>query len=186
MNVCVVAGSGPSLTPAVAESCRSVPTIVVNDAYKLLPWAFALVASDASWWRVHHSDLDGFNGRRITPAGDHNSVEDLAGFRGWHVEPVALVYGYGMCSGFAAISYALTLGYTKILLTGFDMRTVGTQRHFFGQRTDGLRDTDDYHLFLPDFDQLARKLPDGVTITNTTPGSRLTCFPIMKLEGALK
>jgi hypothetical protein len=47
---CIVAATGPSFTAEVAEACRGYPTIAVNDAYRLFPWADILYASDGAWF----------------------------------------------------------------------------------------------------------------------------------------
>ena len=47
--ICV--GTGPSLTQADVDFCQGkARVIVVNNAYKLAPWADALYAADDKWW----------------------------------------------------------------------------------------------------------------------------------------
>ena len=51
---CVVVASGPSLTAEDVDYCRErAAVIVVNDNYKLAPWADVLYAADPEWWDLH-------------------------------------------------------------------------------------------------------------------------------------
>jgi hypothetical protein len=157
----------------------------VNDAVYLLPGAFALVASDASWWLVNEARLGGYPGARIMPVRYPDSdpprgVTPLQSCEGESFAP----FSAGQCSGFAAISYALHLGYKRVALVGFDMRTVDGKRHFFGDHPLPLRNTDPQQ-FTPYFERAAELLPDDVTITNCTPHSALRCFPFADLEDCL-
>lgn len=47
-----VLAPGESMSAEVAESARRFNCVAVNDCYKLAPWALALVANDAAWWKV--------------------------------------------------------------------------------------------------------------------------------------
>ena len=90
----------------------------------------------------------------------------------------------GQCSGFAAISFALHLGFKRLVLVGFDMRIVDGQRHFFGDHPLPLRNTD-ASQFVTDFERAAKALPADIQITNATPHSALRCFPYRPLEDVL-
>src|SRR5512139_1237105 len=52
-DFCIVAASGPSLTPKVADACKGFHVVAVNDAYRLFPDADVLYACDPKWWDVH-------------------------------------------------------------------------------------------------------------------------------------
>jgi hypothetical protein len=67
------------------------------------------------------------------------------------------------------------------------MRPVAGLRHFFGPRTDGLRDDTNWAqpIFLDEFANLARRLPAGIEVINCTPGSTLHAFPRANLEEVL-
>lgn len=174
----IIAGSGPSLTRAVAEQCGSASVIAVNDAWRLFSHAI-LYAADFTWWRHHAEDLKAFRGRRITCRADVNGPVDIEQLKAWGIE--ILKIDPGQCSGYGAITTALYLGFKKLLLVGYDMRVVAGRRHFFGDH-DGLRNTDDYSFALPDFDRLAREIPRDVTVLNATPCSALRAFPFTTLE----
>jgi hypothetical protein len=66
------------------------------------------------------------------------------------------------------------------------MRVVDRRRHFFGDHPKGLINSVDYRLFAPHFAAAARALEPDVAIINATPGSALTCWPMMPLAEALE
>jgi len=198
-DVCIVAAPGPSLTADIAARCRGVPTIAVNDAYRLFPDAELLYACDAEWWR-HHDGCRDFAGERWSSHG--NRVRDnkidvgskyglslIAGRdgEGFSLDPAVIHYGDN--SGFQAINIA---GHKiawrgRIALVGFDMRRVGEKGHFFGKHPQGLRTTrpQTYENWTKRFIAASRMLPEGVEIVNCTPDSALTCFKMMDLADAL-
>lgn len=160
-----VLATGPSMSQAVADSVRGrCKVIAVSDSWQLAPWADALVSSDAGWWR--HSQPE-FAGPKYT-LGSFPDVEK--------VEGVAM----GTNSGLLGIHVAVKLGATKVLLLGVDMH--GT--HFFGPHLT-LRNTrparmEVFHR------QFADYKPRGVEILNCNPASRLTCYPMARLEDHLE
>lgn len=168
--IVAILATGPSMSQAVADSVRDIPTIVVNDAFRLRPDALALVAQDAAWWK-HNKDAHEFKGRKFT-------TNRIAG-----VEQVtnAGEISTGSSSGVLAIHIAKILGATHILLFGFDMQ--GT--HYFGEHPAPLRNTTEQRFkhFQSQFAWVARK--KGARIYNCTPGSHLEAFPKMPLEEAL-
>ena len=186
-NVCAVAASGPSLTGDVAR--LGVPIVAVNDAWRILPTADVLYASDAAWWE-HHRGCPEFAGERWSAHGLPNNnklataerygINLVRGAEGDGFSTNAARIHYGGNSGFQAINLALHLmGWAgRILLFGFDMRRVDDRQHFFGDHPAELnpRQTD-YRKWFWGFDLAARMLPRGVEIINCTPGSALPSFP---------
>jgi hypothetical protein len=195
---CIVAATGPSLTEAVADQCRSQRVIAVNDAYRRLPWADVLYAGDADWWGVHEGCPD-FTGEKWSAHHPrHNDKRDVAvryGVRlvagpdvidapGFSLDPARLHYGNS--SGFQAINLAILFGATRVILVGFDMRVpAGAPRHFFGDHPAPLGNAAKYEQFLPAFERAAQLLPPHIRIVNCTPGSALQCFPMAPLEAEL-
>lgn len=190
---CIVAATGPSLTPGVAERCIGQHLMVVNDAHRLLPWAEVLYACDPDWWEVHHG-CPGFAGEKWSShAPAHNEKLAIAkryGLRlvagrdgeGFSLDPSAIHYGSN--SGFQAINLALLMGARRILLVGFDMHS-RAGRHFFGDHPAPLSNWMQFETLVPTFRRAAALLPSGIQIINCTPGSALDCFPMMDLEEAL-
>ena len=73
-------------------------------------------------------------------------------------------------------------------MIGFDMH--GT--HFFGEHESPLRSWDRqkqqqiFARWIEGFRIASERLPPDIRIINATPGSALTCFPIMTLQEALE
>lgn len=88
---------------------------------------------------------------------------------------------HGNSSGHTAISLAVALGATRVILLGFDMRLVNGRSHshdFYTERAQVYRAE-----YLPAFRDWNRAaVRAGVLIINATPGSALHEFPIMRLE----
>jgi hypothetical protein len=188
----VVAAPGPSLTEEVAEACKGFPTIAVNNAWQLLPWADILFACDTAYWKFHRG-VPAFKGEKWSSHGTGNDKQDagltydikcIAGQHGAEFSTRPGLINYGSNSGFQAINLAIQFGAPRIVLVGFNMQKVGGKTHFHGDHPKGLRNADPVR-FLTYFNQAAKKLPPGVTIINATPDSLLTCFPKMELQDAL-
>ena len=190
----IVAATGPSLTEEVAEICNGYNVVAVNDAYKLIPFAPVLYACDAAWWR-HHKTCPGFTGEKWSTHDDRgNKKIDVAEAYGVHLvqgrkgggfstNPAFIHYGSN--SGFQATNLAILFGATRIVLVGFDMRSVGGRQHFFGTHPTPLRQASSYSVFVRAFNEASHNMPPGVQIINATPDSALKCFPFVPLQEAL-
>jgi hypothetical protein len=198
---CIVAATGPSLTPEVAQTCRMARwlrqwrVIAVQDAYRLMPWADALYGCDPRWWKVH-KDCDGFKGEKWSTHVDNDADNKTAESEAYGIRLVRgqdssefsfdpSVISYGQNSGFQAINLALLKGCRRIVLVGFDMQSVKGQAHFFGDHPPRLNGRTDYQIFIPRFEWAAKHLPKDVRIVNATPDSALRCFKMRTLEDAL-
>ena len=137
----IVAAPGPSLTQEVADRCKGIRTIVVQDAWRLMPWADVLYGCDAKWWDVHNGCPD-FAGEKWSTHDDGtNSKLDVA--RKYGVSLVAgkaadgfslnsTVIHYGSNSGHQAVNLAILMGAVRVVLVGFDMRKVDGKSPFLG------------------------------------------------------
>lgn len=193
---CIVAASGPSLTQAIADQCGGQRIVAVNDAYRLFPFADVLYACDAGWYDLHAGCRD-FRGERwtshsLSPKNDKTMVADRLGLRviegrdgiGFSRDPAHVHYANN--SGFQAVNLALLWGADPVVLVGFDMRAIDKRTHFFGNHKAPLRDGGQYGKWAANFAKAAEMLwHPRPTIINATPGSALTCFPIMSLAEAL-
>jgi hypothetical protein len=163
-----VLATGPSMSQALADYVRNkCRVIAVSDAYKLAPWADALVSNDSAWWR-EHKDAMKFAGRKFCGTS-YQQLERLhadGNFTG------------GTNSGLQAMRAAQLMGATKILLLGFDMR--GT--HYFGKHPAPLRNTTSnrFKVHLAQF----RKWK-GCPVINCTPNSALKQFQQSTIEKEL-
>src|SRR5687768_12539012 len=147
---CIVAASGPSLTPEVAEMCRGERVVAVNDAYRLMPWAEVTYACDAGWWEIHRKNVlasERWTSHSLSPKNDKTMVADRLGLRviegrgnvGFSRDPGFINYAGN--SGFQAVNLALLWGADPVILVGFDMRQVDGKTHFFGRHKPPLRDS---------------------------------------------
>jgi hypothetical protein len=174
--VLILAAPGPSLTPTV-QVCTDVgwPIATVGDAHRLFPSALWCLHSDLPWWRKYSHDV---HCKKICPNGDHHDIDQRRELRSLGVELVDVPHG--VCSGYAAIRYALQ-EHDTVALIGYDMRSsIDGKTHFYGRRADGLRDPGEYGLFIEAFRHLPRD-----RIVNATPGSALPWFRHVSLEELL-
>jgi hypothetical protein len=179
-----ILASGPSMSAAVTAKVYAarIPSIAINDTYKLAPWASMLYAADESWWQ-RYPEASLFAGLKVS-VGLHPGVLRLknSGVTGFDSDPSCVRTGSN--SGYQALHIAAHAGAKRVLLCGFDMRG----DHWFGRHPSGLANSSE-HLFTRfrrNFGLLAPELAvRGVSVVNCTPGSALTCFPMMELDEAL-
>lgn len=195
-GLCIVAASGPSLTPEVASLCRGHRVIAVNDVYRLLPEADVLYACDRAWWE-HHKGCPDVAGERWTshslaPKNDKREIAGRFGLRvvegadrlGFSRDPGLIHYGNN--SGYQAVNLAILWGADPIVLVGFDMRRVDGRTHFFGEHKSPLRPPANFGKWIGNFTKAADLLGQPrPRILNATPGSALRCFPMVDLEQTL-
>jgi hypothetical protein len=168
---CVVA-TGPSLTQQQVDSVRDrCRVVVVSDAYRLAPWADALVSADAAWWKAHRDALE-FPGLKFGNTHDFQNLPQVE----------KLNAASGLNSGLLGIMTAVKLGATRVLLLGFDLHSPGN--HFFGQHHKPLKSTSDDRMKVF-HRQFKNYRPRNVEILNCTPGSALKCYPKARLEDCL-
>lgn len=170
-----VIATGPSLTPEQVERVRHLRCIAVSDAYRLAPWAEALVSADRKWWRYHTPEFDG---RRFS-SGAAEDTERLPYF-----------VPSGTNSGALAIKVARHLGASRVVLLGFD----GNGSHFFGPHPDEVR----RGLRLANTSDARRKVhmeqhrleaeecrKAGVEIFNCSHGTAIPHYPVNSLREVL-
>lgn len=186
----VCLGCGPSLTAEDVDACHGRATVIaVNDAYRLAPWADALMASDGSWWRARHG-VPTFTGLKysLDPSASRSPgvvVLQNTGSEGIEWQPTGLKTGHN--SGAAAINLAVHFGARRIILLGYDMAARDeAHSHFFGAHVPPLRGQSPYPLFRRMLATMAGPLADaGIDVWNCSRQTALTCFPRRPLAEAL-
>lgn len=192
-----VLASGPSATPDVIESLRGKNVIVVNSTVLTAQWAPVWFFQDSAVPFQNRSGVprisrDGVNmpefvksfpGLAVT---SHRRVKELlpcvklvhAPSMNWFPPPGSPEIRSGRSSGQTAISLAIAMGATMIVLHGFDMRVVDQREHHHREYEGRLRDVNAYaNRFIPAFAGWnAQALQAGVTVVNATPGSALREF----------
>jgi len=199
-----VLGGGPSLRllePHV-ETLHKRMTLVVNGALSLLPQATAHFFGDSRWYWREMERVKAFKGLKITTNktfhGRDKGVEaeeDLVlmpcfcfGF-----STSLPTIGWNRSSGAAAINLAYLMGACRIVLMGFDMRTVEGVTDYFHSPTAvnaGAKfPSGNWENMLFGMakmvDSMRRQRVD-IEIINATPGSALHLFPSITIEKALR
>lgn len=150
----------------------------------MVPDADMLYASDACWWRANAQQALSFPGLKVSCSevefGDVLHLK-VTGIEGFDPDPANIRHGNN--SGYAALHIAIQAKAKTILLLGYDM-SCAKGHHWFGRHEFGLRTTDpaSFERWVPRFKALQGQ---GSEIINCTPGSALTCFPMMALEDAI-
>lgn len=186
----VCLGGGPSLAGEDVEYVRGKATVVaINDSWRLAPWADALLASDAAWWR-HYKGVPDFRGLKFCLEPGASVFPDVTVLRhtgdaGLETDPTGVRTGRN--SGAAAINLAVHFGAARILLLGYDMQAkCEAKSHWFGGHPRGLRGNSPYPLFRAMMDTMAPALAAaGVSVINCSRDTALTCFPRQPLREVL-
>jgi hypothetical protein len=191
---CYIIGGGPSV--AVTD-CSNLPgrIIAINEAgLSVRPDADILFFADCRWYLWNQERLNSFTGKRIVttwvggqgrPITD-NRLHVLERIRRnkmpiWPLsqEPNKLS---GWCSGGQSINLAYHLGAKQIVLIGFDMNDQGKANFHLRHQAPPLRNRKK-NKFIPAITSLKPGLDQAnVDVVNCTPGSALTCFPVMSLD----
>jgi len=172
------------------DYCQGKATVIaVNDAWRLAPWADALIAADAAWWQRYQGVPD-FTGLKIglqPTAAKWPGVQilRLSGDAGIERDPTRVRTGRN--TGAAAINLAVHFGATRILLLGYDMQaTTDATSHWFGAHPPGLRRTSPYPLFRQMIGTMVDPLRElGIGLVNCSRETALTCCPRQPLREAL-
>jgi len=198
----VIVAGGPSLTQDQVNACRDrqwrgakVRIIVVNDGYRVAPWADVLYFCDCKWWQWHAKHLGGWDRPIVRLDGGKYDFGDP------RIKVMRNVDTGGLCeqrdglmtgrdSGYQAMNLAVHLGAKRIVLLGMDMQAHvspnGVRTHWFGDHPGGTSSSV-YDSMLPWFDTLVKPLQKrGVEVINATPGSRIRCFPMRNIQDALR
>lgn len=180
-----VMASGPSMSQEMADKVRAarLPAIVINNTYKLAPWADLLYAADEEWWAHNPHVPAEFPGLKASVSSVSGVLRlRNTGADGFDDDKSAV--RTGKHSGYQAVHIAAHTGALRILLFGFDMRG----GHWHPEHELPLRTTmrDLYPIWAKRFDDLGACLTQrGIEVINCTQGSAITAFPIMEFEKAL-
>lgn len=173
--VCIA--SGPSLTSQDCELARAsgYPVIVTNTTFRRCPWADVLFGFDAKWWKQYQREVETFRGEKV-------SASRLATKYGAHA---AVVLGYRN-SGACAAALAMSRGAARIVLLAYDAMFLNGRRHWHDDHPAPLENASTIGDWARQFAMLAKAARRrGVEVLNASRRTRLTCFPIVRLEDAL-
>jgi uncharacterized Rossmann fold enzyme len=191
---CYIIGGGPSVAQT---DCRDLPgrIIAINEAgLSVRPDADVLFFADWRWYDWNRHRLGAFTGGRIVTTwtgGRRHPVTDerlhvLERFRSnamphWPIsdDPSKLS---GWCGGGQAVNLAYHFGAKQIVLIGFDMHDDGPPNFHDNHNAPPIKDRKK-DKFIPSIVSLKPGLDRAhVRVVNCTPGSALTCFPVMSLN----
>lgn len=140
------------------------------------PWADVLYAADAKWW-VHYAERAlAFKGLKVT-LRLMDGFEDVMSLElstrvPFDPRPTHLVTGGN--GGYSAVHLAAHYGVNRILLCGYDMRQIGTKKHWFGDYPGKLNTMQKYTNWIANFQNLFPILKLlGIEVINCTPKSAL-------------
>ncbi|EJN11848.1 hypothetical protein PMI42_04863 [Bradyrhizobium sp. YR681] len=189
--------SGPSLTADICARIRGRRTIAINSSAVLAPWASVLFFTDSSWYEARRDLVANWCGlvismsrtakrelpdkvKRVQGEGDPQALPGFS--RGPHV------IQQGRSSGHTAVSLAIALGASRVVLLGYDMRFVAGREHCHDEYKGSARDAEIYSReFVPGFagwDEAARAV--GVEVVNATEGSAVKEFRFAPLDDVLR
>ncbi len=179
--VCIA--SGPSLTAEDCELVRSSghPVVVTNTTFRLCPWADALYAHDARWWKRYHEEVkQGFRGRRFGSSMlcENYSANPSVGL---------LWFRQFSNSGVCAISLALGGEAARVVLLGYDA-SLGPngETHHHGDHPPELSNAESMGKWARQFELVAKDArARDVEVVNVSRRSALTSFPRATLEDVL-
>lgn len=174
MNPWAVIATGESLKPApelVARKVSHLPTVAVSDAFRIAPWAKALVACDGKWWRGTHGALE-FPGEKWCANGNPPGIPRVLFRHGINTSTN---------SGLLGLYYAVSQGAETVLLLGVDMG--GT--HYFGPHEKFVNTVPARFLFFIEQFRAYSKFIQHVRVINCSVNSALDVFPKMSLDDAL-
>lgn len=191
--ICVA--SGPSLTQEqldyIKEHRTNHKVVVINDNYRLAPWADAHYACDGKWWNKYHTDVKkNYKGVSFTQCKRSAANYNLNLIEGEHKKGLGKdnKIHFGSNSGYQAINLCYLWGAKEIMLIGYDMKLApdGTH-HWFGNHPGTLHTNSPYEQFARNFINLAEDLTnEGINVVNCTKSTALTCFKKQTLEEYFK
>jgi len=186
----VIVASGPSLTPEQVDYCKGkARMIVVNNNYRLAPWADALYACDGEWWDEYHDETHDFQGEKWTQDHGASQKYGLKWVQGRNESGLSTdpsVIHTGSNSGYQAINLAFHFGVKRIILIGYDMQRTKNKKHWFGNHPGKLNKPGNYKQWARNFIDLANDISrQGVEVINCTRVTALGAFKQDKLENVL-
>lgn len=190
MKTGIILASGPSLTQAQIDYALATGhhVMAINATYQKAPTANTLYCGDFLTWKEYIADM-----RRVFK-GEMWSQDSTSCARWPEIKRVRAANRDGLGknglvhlngnSGFQAINLLYAWGYKRIVLLGMDMKLgLKGEKHHHEDHPKPLVQALVFTEWLHKSARLAIDLKnEGVEVLNATPGSALTCWPMVKLE----
>lgn len=188
--VCIA--SGPSLTQEDVDYVRGkARVIVVNNGFRLAPWADVLHACDHQWWREYGTEVSQrFRGERWTldrTAAEQYGAVHMPWEKRAGLPPADADYIHtGRDGGYQIISLAIHFGAAPIVLLGYDHQNTDGRIHWHDDHPGELHQQPKWARRIEAMQLLARDAAArGVRIVNCSRRSALRCFEWKPLEVVL-
>lgn len=191
-QVCAIVASGPSVTQEQVNQLRGrCRVIVVNNNFRLAPWADVLYAADGRWW-LQYQDALTFSGLKVTQDRNtalHHKLHLVHLLEEKPTESRISIdrRGYlarGGNGGFQAINLAVQFVSRRHLWIGFEFRG----EHWHGKHEGNLRNPSEHTMkdWAETLDRQREVLDGlGVQVINCSLDSALTAYRKLPLEDAL-
>ena len=189
----IVIASGPSLTDEQCNAARATgfDTIVVNATFRRAPWANILYAGDFLFLKSYMAEIvSTFPGKVWTQ--DSSAAARwprLNRMKGANRDGLGrnMIHLNGN-SGVQAINLAYLFGSRRIILLGFDMGLgPNGERHHHADHPPPMVQNQTFGEWLHKLNKVARDLEaEKCEVLNATPGSAMTCFPVVDWQKVLQ
>ena len=171
-NDLFIIGGGASLKGFSFSRLKDQGVICCNRGFEFMPWSYACVFYDSSFYKHYRKDLLNYGGWKVTLKG-HTGKDK------WHhkiVEYDASINDHVNNSGHLALAFALTLNPRRVFLLGFDMTSdVSEDMNYYTYPQDFPRHS--FESYVEKFDMFR-----GQPVYNCTPGSALTQFEFIDID----
>ena len=191
-----IVAAGPSANKVGVELLQNrIHVVVINESYRLCPWADVLYGCDDTWWHLRREKLKDFKGLKLSYKTSEAGINcvSLAKDKGGNFkyamqydEPGVL--GSGGNSGFQTLNLVTQFGATGVALVGFDYSDQGGV-HWHGVHQHPLRNPDNSRFF--EWRKwMTQAAPDlkkkGIDVVNCSAVSTIQCFPKLTIEQTLR
>ena len=176
------------MTRADIAMCEQagLPLAGINNAYQITDKLKYLYACDSKWWLAHYP---------YAKAHWKYSLQKTPYFDVWQMEndgQLGLATEWpkirtGQNSGYQAINLAYLLGYTTIILLGYDMQPINGKLHWHEDHKNmNNPNKNNLQEWCSNFESIAQELESrGVTVLNASRQTALECFQRVTLEDVL-
>ncbi len=193
-NTAFIIGGGPSFNKLVPDHSilKDKDVIAINSAVKFFPNALACVFMDMHWYQNNEERIRDFKGVPVVGAVDSELL--FYKERASHVSVLLRDGDTGLSktthkvcgsnSGHMAINVAVNMGYSDIVLLGFDMDRLSPETHWHNEYIRR-SNVDRYaSVMIPCLDTIVPELGE-TRVWNINRNSAIKCFPFADLKDFL-
>lgn len=174
----VAIASGASLTQEDIDYCKDKARVcVVNDNYRLAPWADLLYACDLQWWDYHKPDFAGQKWTVDDEAAQKYNLNHITGHSRSGLSLDRSFIHFGRNSGFQLLNLLAHAGVSRILLLGYDFQETAGKKHWFGSHPFPLHNMNDWRNSLRAINDASKDFNTlGIEVVNCSRNSAITAY----------